>query len=778
MVLDPETPETPEIQPEAPENAVPEQQDPVSPQEEQESPAPVESEEKSSAEETPEVPAEPVAQPAPEAEPVVEEAPVVAEEATPEAAPVAEEAPAATEEAAPETEATAEAPAEEAKEPEPPLPPLPDVGPALLENLSTLAGDKSAAHVLGDVNIPTLAVLMQHLSRAEDVMKLRGQVGILKRTFDKLKVEPEYDAESGEAFLGALSYFNKRRSEAQKVAEAGRQTNLEAKKALLVELQQVVEMEDANKIAEVRAIQDKWKTIGHVPKEEVENLYKQYRFLLDKFYKLREMHFELLDYDRRINLQEKERLIEEAKKLVPAEEDRERIDVWREKMDMLAELQQQWKATGHVPREDMDRINSGYREAIDQFFEVRQGFMEIQDKLREEIGTKKQGMLEEMAQFKTFTADRPRAWNDATAKLKTFQTAWKELGQAPKSINSELWSRYRDICNTFFGNKSQFFKDFDKIRQDNLAKKRVLVERAEELVAQGEWNKAAREIKQLQKDWKTIGPVPERHSNKLWNRFRTACDSFFEKRRSHFQDVNQNEFANLDAKKELVEAARNLSVDKAGSIDAAIKQVKELQAKWKQIGRVPFKEKDNIWDDFRTALDDFFNGLSLKRDEMRKLRTQAQIESLPDSDDRSSVIRGKIARIRKKMQAAQSKVDQYSNNILFIAKGKKGDALRNQIQGEIDKEERLIKDLKGEIKALRDAMNNPPKPKEAKPAEEAPAAEAPAAETPEAEASEATTPAEEAATEAPAEEAAAPAAEAEAPAEEASEKRNRLMVSS
>ena len=592
---------------------------------------------------------------------------------------------------------------------------LPPLNQALLPKINELVSDKEKRHqLLTEATVTDLILLLESYNESGEVAPNIQKVGLVKRSYDALKYREDIARGLDERFRDALAAFNKMRTAFQAKADELKAVNSKHKKDLLEKLKEVVDAEDAMRINEVRAIQDEWKSIGHVLREDIEPLYREYRFLLDKFYKLREMHFELLDYDRRINLQEKEKLIADAEDLIPPEEDRENIDVWREKMDQLTELQQQWKAIGHVPREDMERINNEYRAVIDRFFEVRQGFMEIQDQLRQENGDRKQQILEKMTPFAAFNAEKPRAWNEATRELRSLQEEWKEVGQAPQAVNSELWSKYRELCNAFFNHKSEFFKRFDEFRAENLVKKRELVERAEALKDSSDFEQTAKELKQLQREWKTIGPVPERHSNKLWNRFRAACDAFFENRREHYSSLHEDENTNLDAKKALIEEVKKLKPGGDASPEVLIGKIKELQAKWKTIGKVPYKEKDKIWHEFRGAIDAFFDSLSLKRGELRKVKMRADIESVPDSK-RSGAIKSKISKIRRRLQQSQEKIDQYSTNIQFIAKGKSGDKLRNQIQAEIDKEVVLADDLKKQIKQLNEMLKNPPKKEEPKP---------------------------------------------------------------
>ncbi|MEZ4773767.1 MAG: DUF349 domain-containing protein [Bacteroidia bacterium] len=589
---------------------------------------------------------------------------------------------------------------------------LPPLNEDLLPLIEQLVEDKSNnLSIIEGATVADLIQLLDMYKAADHVLPLIPKVGLVKRTFDSLVASEESFPDTVKTlFHNALHSFNRRRSEAQQEAESEKATNSKKKQELLVELEKLVNADDPNLIKEVRAIQDAWRDVGHVLKEDIEPLYQQFRVLLDKFYQLREMHFELRDYDRKINLQEKERLIKEAEDLILPEEERENVELWRERMDMLHELQQKWKAVGHVPREEMERINNEYRDVVDKFFETRQGFMQVQDQFRQENAEKKLAILEQMAPYATFTADKPRLWNDATRTLRELQEQWKQIGQAPGNQNSELWGKYREACNTFFTKKAEFFRTYDDFRSENLVKKRELVEQAEALKNGEDWEKAAKDLKRLQKEWREIGPVPERHSNKLWARFREACDAFFESRRGHYQEIHEDENTNLEAKKALIEEVRKLTANPEGGVDKAIGRVKELQANWKEIGKVPFKEKDKIWDEFRAEIDKFFGSLDMKREQIQDIKMQAAIESVDDPDERTRAIKQRIANIRRKIGASEEKVNQYSTNILFVAKGKSGDTLRNQIQGEIDREVKMLEEWKRKVKKLNEMLKNPPTP--------------------------------------------------------------------
>lgn len=570
--------------------------------------------------------------------------------------------------------------------------------------------EEAGGTLLLDSSPEDLIALLVKYVESEEVTENIPRVGLLKRSFDAIRAQGEVSDELTEHFREQLAEFNKKRGELQRKQEEEREGNARQKRDLLARLKQIIDADDVKRVQEVREIQEEWRRIGQVPKKEMESMFREFRSLLDNFYQRREMHFELLEYDRKINLQEKDRLIEEAKKLIPTEEEENNADIWRQKMDLFNDIQQQWRSIGHVPREDMERVRDEFRVAIDAFFEKRDTFKVVFEEEKNENARKKEQMLEEMQFFVNFQGNKPQEWNEATQKLKDTQEEWRKMGAANLPLENELWQRYRDISSAFYANKSSFFKQLDRLRNDNLTKKVEICEKAEALNTSSDWEKAAKVLKQLQKEWKEVGPVPEKHSNKLWARFKAACDGFFEQRRIHYHALHEGENYNLSRKRELIDEVKAMITDEEKDPDLAIERVKEIQAEWREVGKVPFKEKEKIWEEFKAEVDNFFHALSGRREKMRDMRLKASIDTIKDPNQRSKHIKAKIARMRKHLQAVQSKVDQYSTNIQYISKGKSGDTLRNQIQQELDKENALIAELKDKIKTLNkmlDIANNP-----------------------------------------------------------------------
>lgn len=567
---------------------------------------------------------------------------------------------------------------------------------------------------LSGASVEELIGLIQHYIKQPNLDQARKRVEVIRKSFHKLDASSLEEEEAAQ-FKLALGAFDDRLRTYRDTQDQERKANAQKRQALIADLKAVVEKMDATLINEVREIQNSWKTTGPAPRELSDELNSEYKRLLDAFYEQRKLHNEMMEYDHKRNLEEKERILARIRDLVPAPEDREKPEVWRDRQELLNEIRQEWNDAGHVPREEMERINEAFRQAVDGFFEVRQEFMALLEKVKEENAEKKEEILKHMETFREFVAERPREWNQATDQLRILQDTWKTIGPAPKAKNSELWSKYRDVCGAFFNRKSEFFKTFDSERNANLEAKRKLVEQAEVLAESSEWDKAARELQRLQTEWKNVGAVPERFSNKLWGRFRKACDTFFERRRTHTESQRSEETSNLKQKQDIIAALQGFSMDGFDSWDAAKQFLDGLNQQYRNIGHVPYREMNALRDQFKqvwTAANDVLHGSRGPRKPQQ--RPKQNIEEIKNPEKRNSAIDEQIRRLRRRISQSEETMSQYENNIGMIAKGKSGDPLRATINQRIDQERKIIADLKKEIKELQEMSKRSEEEAEAK----------------------------------------------------------------
>ena len=567
-----------------------------------------------------------------------------------------------------------------------------------------------------------LVFLMENMAGLEDIKTNISRVSQLKKAFDTVyhatqdtnsKLEGESKEKADKKLLGELSRFqtafgkfNKRKEEFEKQSDLEKEANSKLKDALLEELRSLVELSDPTLIDKVRNIQERWKAIGLVKQEDMTRLFQTFRQLLDSFYDLRGKYNDLKQIDRLHKLEEKAKLIEEAKKLVPTEEVNDR-EFWKEKTEEMKMLQELWKATGGAPDDASDELWNQFRQVGDDFYAARNKYYEQQDHLKSENTAKKQELMNLIAPFATYTSTKPSEWKEATEKVLEYQKAWNEIGPASQETNTLLWGQYRTAINSFFERKSNFFKTLDQERKENLNLKTALCEEAEKLKDSNEWKKATERIKALQEKWKSVGPVPDRDSQRIWKRFRSACDAYFERKEHHFAALSHDFEDNLNKKIALCEQAENFA--KAENKPELIQAVKDLQTEWTSIGQVALKEKEKIWNRFRAACDLFFQELGQSKAEYQQIKTRMHYENMASKSSsntsQNDPLKFEERKLRDKVKDLDAQIDQYETNILFISKGKAGDALRADIQKKIElvKKDKLA--LMEKLKVLREVKS-------------------------------------------------------------------------
>lgn len=571
--------------------------------------------------------------------------------------------------------------------------------------LAEILGDETNFETVVDKATPNeLALLMESIAERGDVGEFISKVGMVKRNFDSKTDEETTDKDLLSRFSTALARFNKKRVAYYGNREKEKETNSELKYALLERLKTIVQEEQVTKIQEVRDIQGEWRAIGWVLQKDIQPLNETYRQYLDIFYNLRGKYQELLDLDREYNLKQKQAVIDNIEALIPDETGTR--EIWNERSVKVRAFQEEWKAIGHVPRENVDEMNSAYRAVLDRFYEMRSGYYEIQDQQKGENAEKKKELLEQLKVFGDFTSDKAKDWNQTTKIVLDIQAKWKEIGPAPIQENKSLWKEYRALCDNFFNKKGEFFKDFDNMRADNLKLKIEICEKAEAVKDSEDWKETAQLLKELQNEWKKIGPVHERYSNKVWKRFRKACDHFFERRSASSSSDRSGYDENLATKEALIASLKKIASSENPSDH--MDEFNAIQAKWKETGHVPFKLKDKINNGFKEAIGLFFDNTKLGQKDIQRLKMEADFGSAPNEDARSRKINGEIRKFEVRRRNLKEKVEQYEINIQYISKGKKGDPLRKQIQSQIDDERAKIKDLGKRIKELKHLLENPP----------------------------------------------------------------------
>ena len=559
-------------------------------------------------------------------------------------------------------------------------------------------------------DIKTKEDIMARLTKLavdETVEISREEIAHLKQRFyaiRKLEQEAELaahlaegkDAESflpsldptEEEFKTMMNTVRERKAAMAAAEEEERNKNLTRKLALIEELNTIsADTDNVNRaFPRVKEIQAEFKEIGEVPATEATDLWKNYQAAVEQFYDQLKVNKDLRDYDFRKNLELKTLLCEEAEKL----NDEEDIVL---AFKRLQNLHDEWRQTGPVAKEVREEIWARFKDASTLVNKKYQGFFE-ERKARELENEKAKTEICERVEALDFSSLKTySAWDEMTKQILAAQEDWKKLGFASRKANNALFTRFRSVCDKFFTLKAEHYREMKEELAANLAKKTALCEKAEALKDSTDW-KTADELVRLQKEWKTIGTVPKKHSDNIWHRFQAACDAFFESRKANLSESRAAEQVNLKAKREIIAALKEIPLD--ANRAEMMPKVKELQAKWQTIGHVPMREKDKLYDEYRAACDALYNRLG--RDRGGRSRFEDVINEM--GTDEQKLYRER-ERILRAFEIKRNELKTYENNLGFLSsKSKSGDSMVREMERRIQRIKDDLASIEEKIKLI------------------------------------------------------------------------------
>lgn len=491
-------------------------------------------------------------------------------------------------------------------------------------------------------------------------------------------------------FRQLLAIYKQKKAEMHAKREAEMQQNKLRKENIISQMRTLSESETADvsgSIKQVRELQQEWKSIGAVPPQDATALTKEYNLYQERFYDLVKINNELREYDFKKNLEAKTALCEQAEAL------QERPDIV-EAFRQLQMLHEQWANIGPVAREEREALWNRFKEASTIINKRHQDYFEQLHRQEDENLQKKQAIIEAIRQLDINKLTTSKMWEDANEKILSWQNEWRTIGFAPKKANQKIYDEYRELCNSFFAAKTAFYKGVRNTLNENLKKKQELLEKAEKLKDSKEWKTATATFVQLQKDWKTIGPVARKYSDDLWKRFTTACDYFFEQKKAEEQGQHTEEKENLQKKQDILKEIEEIAVGE--STEETLTRLKELMARYGSIGHVPFKDKDKLYKRFRTACDRIFDQLHIDE---RNRRIDEFSKEMETKDNNSLLVDRR--RLVRQYEALQQEIKTAENNILFFtAQSKKSNGLLNEMQKKIDGLHRQLTDLEAKINLI------------------------------------------------------------------------------
>jgi len=556
-----------------------------------------------------------------------------------------------------------------------------------------------------------LVAKIKDLAKEEDVRKGESLLKIIKPLYDELRngeravalqkfieaggIEQDFEYrfdDDDHAFDAISKLIRDRKNLYFKNLEEKKTENLQKKNEILEKLRALIDGEDsAHSFPIFKELQNEWKQVGQVSMAHVKTLWANYNALIDRFYDHRNIYFELKELDRKKNLEAKLEICEKAEQLISKEKIKDAVQE-------LNELHHEFKHVGPVPKEEQEPVWQRFKVASDAVYAKRDAFLvELQGELRKNLEAKLT-IETEVEAFASFTTDRIKEWNQKTKEILEVQKRWDAVGGVPRAKTKDLNKKFWKAFKSFFHNKNVFFKKLDEERGNNLKAKQELVARAIELKSSDDWNKTSNELKNLQRTWKEIGPVPEKQRDKIYKEFKEACDHFFQQQRGTLEKADQEQGENLIKKESLIKELEAATA--AGT--STMENLQELQAKFNEIGFVPRPAVASIKNQFSVAVSKYIasiKGLSSAQKDQAELKIQ--LSELKNDPQAERKIYNKEQQLRKQITHAENDLATLRNNLEFFGRSKNAVKLKEEFNGKITEASNHLDDLKKQLKLLK-----------------------------------------------------------------------------
>ena len=502
------------------------------------------------------------------------------------------------------------------------------------------------------------------------------------------QVKPD---ENENAFKAEMTIIKERRAKQFEEQEKLKQENLKKKLDIIEKIKNMATSpEEANKsYQEFKQLQQEWKEIKMVPAENANELWRNYQLYVEQFYDLLKLNSEAREYDFKKNLEIKTKLCEAAEKL--ADED-DVISAFHQ----LQELHQEYRESGPVAKELREEIWARFKAASTVINKKHQQHFEDIRAKEEDNLNKKTELCEKVEAIAKEENKTSADWENHTKQIIEIQTEWKTIGFAPQKMNVKIFERFRAACDDFFGRKSAYFTQMKKEFTENAEKKKALVEKAQALKDSTEWKATSDKLIALQKEWKTIGMVPKKYGDQLWNDFLAACNHFFEARNAANAGARNEEHANLDKKKAVVEKLKALLEN---PVDDTQAEVRKLTEEYNSIGHVPYKEKDKIFNEYHEVLDKIFKELNISTARRRLNNFKTNLKNVAKRGE--DALDNERTRLQRRAEQMKQEIQTYENNLGFLnASSKKGNSLIDEMNRKVQKLKDDLELIKQKIKAI------------------------------------------------------------------------------
>lgn len=548
----------------------------------------------------------------------------------------------------------------------------------VVERLKEIAASDKAP-VKDEIDLLKTVFYKLHIAEREARLKEYIDGGGNPETY---QVVPDQDEET---FKAQMAVIREKRAQIMQQQEAEKQANLEKKLKIIEKIKAMTTSPDeaGKSYNEFKELQQQWKDIKNVPADKANELWRNYQLYVEQFYDLLKLNSEAREYDFKKNLEMKTKLCEAAEKLADEEDV---ISAFHQ----LQELHQQYREIGPVAKELREEVWARFKAASTVINKRHQQHFEDLRAKEEENLARKTALCEKVEELGKVENKGAADWEKRSKEIIDIQNEWKTIGFAPQKMNVKIFERFRAACDDFFGRKAEYFKALKVTFSENIEKKKALVEKAQALADSTDWKATSDKLIALQKEWKTVGMVPKKIGDQLWQEFLGACNKFFEARNAAGAGQRNEEHANLEKKKGIIEQLKLLAENAA---EATKEKVQALTEEYNKVGHVPYKEKDKLYEAYHEVLDRIYKELNISTKRRRLNDFKANIKNVAKRGEEA--LDNERGRLARRFEQLKQEIQTYENNLGFLnASSKKGNSL-------IDEMNRKVQHLRDDLELVR-----------------------------------------------------------------------------
>ncbi len=527
------------------------------------------------------------------------------------------------------------------------------------------------------------------------VQKIKSHIDEIKSAFEdkiealKEKLEQENEEvvrlDIEKDFWALINDYKKKlrayRAEIQEKLE----NNLERRKAIIEDLKKLIDSTEytfQQRLKKFKEIQKSWRTAGPIPSNAYRDLWNTYKHHEERFYDLLDLDREYRDKIFEQHLEEKKAIIEEAKKLLD-EKDIHYIFV------ELQKLHKKWKEeTGPVSQEHRESIWEEFKSVTKQIHDKRREFYK---KLKEQFNDnliKKQEIINKLKEISEELPDNHKDWQQVIKKVESLREEFYQLGFVPKKNREEIWSSFKETLKNINKQKNNFYKSLKELQKENLEKKQALIKIAEEWKDSEDWENATKKFKEIQEEWKKIGHVPRKVSDKIWNEFRTHCNYYFDRYHEHIKEEKNHEFEIFFKKKEYLQNLKEKFRELPEDHNFTIEDIKKIQQEWHDMGFVP-RNKQYINAKFNKFINSLFDKLHIDKRELSFIKFKNQVDEYLKNENFYKLDSEKRY-VRQKIEGIEKEIQQLENNSMFIKSSDSNNLFKKEVEKNIRKNKEIL----------------------------------------------------------------------------------------